>query len=194
MLEHLSGGEMLRQLQRMKRYTEASACQMFKQVRVRPQPACCGLRFAWNYSRGYVHVWQHDRMTAAQSAGRCYLVRTQKQQAVPSRSSCPVDSMHICCSCVLLQVVDAVAYLHSLGILHRDIKPENCLLVKPASHYASKNKPVKASANLSAPARVLWHVQATFLLGRAAGLSSHFWQPPHRSCSCSAGTCAPSSS
>jgi serine/threonine protein kinase len=41
------------------------------------------------------------------------------------------------------QVVDAVAYLHSLGILHRDIKPENCLLAKPASHYASKNKPVK---------------------------------------------------
>lgn len=35
-LEHLSGGEMLRQLQRMKRYSEANACQMFKQVR----PVC----------------------------------------------------------------------------------------------------------------------------------------------------------
>lgn len=31
-LEHLSGGEMLRQLQRLKRYSEANACQMFKQV------------------------------------------------------------------------------------------------------------------------------------------------------------------
>jgi hypothetical protein len=33
-LEHLSGGEMLRQLQRLKRYSEANACQMFKQVRM----------------------------------------------------------------------------------------------------------------------------------------------------------------
>jgi hypothetical protein len=41
------------------------------------------------------------------------------------------------------QVVDAVAYLHSLGIMHRDIKPENCLLAKPARHYATKAKPVK---------------------------------------------------
>lgn len=32
MLEYLSGGEMLRQLQRLKRYSEANACQMFKQV------------------------------------------------------------------------------------------------------------------------------------------------------------------
>lgn len=31
-LEYLSGGEMLRQLQRLKRYSEANACQMFKQV------------------------------------------------------------------------------------------------------------------------------------------------------------------
>lgn len=36
-LEHLSGGEMLRQLQRMKRYSEANACQLFKQVR----HVCC---------------------------------------------------------------------------------------------------------------------------------------------------------
>lgn len=42
-----------------------------------------------------------------------------------------------------VQVADAVAYLHSLSILHRDIKPENCLLDKPASHYAAKNRPVK---------------------------------------------------
>jgi len=42
-----------------------------------------------------------------------------------------------------VQVADAVAYLHSLSILHRDIKPENCLLAKPASHYAAKNRPVK---------------------------------------------------
>jgi hypothetical protein len=34
-LEHLSGGETLKQLQRLKRYTEANACQMFKQVRAR---------------------------------------------------------------------------------------------------------------------------------------------------------------
>ena len=32
MLEHLSGGEMLRQLQRVKRYSEAAACALFKQV------------------------------------------------------------------------------------------------------------------------------------------------------------------
>jgi serine/threonine protein kinase len=44
---------------------------------------------------------------------------------------------------VYVQVVDAVAYLHSLGIMHRDIKPENCLLAKPAQHYAAKGKPVK---------------------------------------------------
>jgi serine/threonine protein kinase len=44
---------------------------------------------------------------------------------------------------VPLQVVDAVAYLHSLGIMHRDIKPENCLLAKPSQHYAAKGKPVK---------------------------------------------------
>jgi hypothetical protein len=31
-LEHLSGGEMLQQLQRVKRYTEAHACQLFRQV------------------------------------------------------------------------------------------------------------------------------------------------------------------
>ncbi len=36
-LEHLSGGEMLRQLQRMKRYSEANACQIFKQVRIQQQ-------------------------------------------------------------------------------------------------------------------------------------------------------------
>jgi serine/threonine protein kinase len=46
-----------------------------------------------------------------------------------------------------VQVVDAVAYLHSLGILHRDIKPENCLLAKPASHYTSKNKPIKVGTH-----------------------------------------------
>jgi serine/threonine protein kinase len=44
---------------------------------------------------------------------------------------------------LLLQIVNAVAYLHSLGILHRDIKPENCLLAKPPAHAASKNKPIK---------------------------------------------------
>jgi serine/threonine protein kinase len=45
-----------------------------------------------------------------------------------------------------MQIADAVAYLHSLGILHRDIKPENCLLAKPAGHYATKQKPVKVCA------------------------------------------------
>lgn len=41
MLEYLSGGEMLRQLQAMKRYSEANACQMFKQVRqLQLQGAC----------------------------------------------------------------------------------------------------------------------------------------------------------
>ena len=38
-LEYLSGGEMLKQLQRMKRYSEAKACQMFKQVWSASQPA-----------------------------------------------------------------------------------------------------------------------------------------------------------
>jgi hypothetical protein len=37
-LEYLSGGEMLKQLQRLKRYTEANACQMFKQVCAHAQP------------------------------------------------------------------------------------------------------------------------------------------------------------
>jgi len=31
-LQHLSGGEMLQQLQRVMRYTEAHACQLFRQV------------------------------------------------------------------------------------------------------------------------------------------------------------------
>ncbi|KAF6255693.1 kinase-like domain-containing protein [Scenedesmus sp. NREL 46B-D3] len=89
-LEHLSGGEMLQQLQRLKRYTEAHACQLFRQV------------------------------------------------------------------------VDVVAYLHSLGIMHRDIKPENCLLAKPAQHYATRVKPVKVKvidlgmAGLYRPARPLY--------------------------------------
>ncbi|WIA31298.1 hypothetical protein OEZ86_002200 [Tetradesmus obliquus] len=89
-LEHLSGGEMLQQLQRVKRYTEAHACQLFRQV------------------------------------------------------------------------VDAMAYLHSLGIMHRDIKPENCLLAKPVQHYAAKAKPVKVKvidlgmAGLFRPARPLY--------------------------------------
>jgi hypothetical protein len=38
-LEHLSGGEMLQQLQRVKRYTEAHACQLFRQVRTRGHAA-----------------------------------------------------------------------------------------------------------------------------------------------------------
>jgi hypothetical protein len=38
-LEHLSGGEMLQQLQRVKRYTEAHACQLFRQMRA------CGRSF-----------------------------------------------------------------------------------------------------------------------------------------------------
>uniref|UniRef100_A0A383VPQ0 Protein kinase domain-containing protein n=1 Tax=Tetradesmus obliquus TaxID=3088 RepID=A0A383VPQ0_TETOB len=60
------------------------------------------------------------------------------------------------------QVVDAMAYLHSLGIMHRDIKPENCLLAKPAQHYAAKVKPVKVKvidlgmAGLFRPARPLY--------------------------------------
>jgi serine/threonine protein kinase len=49
-----------------------------------------------------------------------------------------------------LQVADAVAYLHSLGIMHRDIKPENCLLAKPAQHYATKAKPVKVGLAVQA--------------------------------------------
>eukprot|EP00775_Hariotina_reticulata_P011223 gene11221-11372_t len=88
-LQHLSGGEMLQQLQRIKRYSEVHACQLFRQV------------------------------------------------------------------------VDAVAYLHSLGIMHRDIKPENCLLAKPSQHYAAKGKSVKVKlidlgmAGLYRPARPL---------------------------------------
>jgi serine/threonine protein kinase len=49
-----------------------------------------------------------------------------------------------------LQIVDAAAYLHSLGILHRDIKPENCLLSKPPAHAASKNKPIKVGPDPAA--------------------------------------------
>lgn len=50
---------------------------------------------------------------------------------------------HSVTSAILLQIVDAVAYLHGLSVMHRDIKPENCLLAKPAQHYAAKGKPVK---------------------------------------------------
>jgi hypothetical protein len=52
-LEHLSGGEMLRQLQRMKRYSEASACQMFKQVGCAPAAGLL-LTLLFGYARACV--------------------------------------------------------------------------------------------------------------------------------------------
>ena len=42
------------------------------------------------------------------------------------------------CLQLFKQLVDAVAYIHSLGIIHRDLKPENILLVeKPQNPFST---------------------------------------------------------
>lgn len=143
-LEYLSGGELLKQLQRMKRYSEANACQMFKQVRARKQalPAFSAAAAWWAVGKRD-NIAKQDA-SAAQDAGSCFEeARRCCLSACMLPALVPQRTILTAAAALLPQVVDAVAYLHSLGILHRDIKPENCLLAKPASHYATKNKPVK---------------------------------------------------
>lgn len=70
------------------------------------------------------------------------------------------------CCAINLQIVDAVAYLHSLGIMHRDIKPENCLLAKPASHYKAKSKPVKVCGYLEEDSQPHCELNTNLLLHR----------------------------
>ncbi|CAM9837285.1 unnamed protein product [Ectocarpus sp. 4 AP-2014] len=40
-----------------------------------------------------------------------------------------------CARRIILQVLDALAFLHRRGIIHRDLKPENLLLVRRGSEY-----------------------------------------------------------
>jgi serine/threonine protein kinase len=97
-LEHLSGGEMLRQLQRVKRYSEAAACALFKQV-----------------GGGALSA---SARVACSISGDGWLVCVWPRVPLPMR----VKGWRPAACCCCVQVAAAVAYLHSLGILHRDIK------------------------------------------------------------------------
>ena len=67
------------------------------------------------------------------------------------------------------QLLEAVAYLHDLGLIHTDLKPENILLQSP--QYDKKTPP--ASSRHAPPLPSLLSHQITMLkrlsLGQAAG-------------------------
>ncbi len=95
-LEYLSGGELLHHLATVKQLDERQAAQIFRQVCLRVCVCVCVC----------VCVYDSD----VEHSCVCVCVRARVCVCV--------------CACVL-QVVEAVAYMHLLNIIHRDIKPEN---------------------------------------------------------------------
>ena len=65
--------------------------------------------------------------TAARNAGAAPL--TPARRGSPPTAARTNDAMHI-----LDELLQAVAYIHSLGIAHRDLKPQNIMLTRNGNH------------------------------------------------------------